>query len=75
MPFDHETGPSLLTLSETARRARISRRQVRNAIAAGELMPVFIAGRPWINAAECDRWRQLLQAPSGAWCGDAAAVA
>jgi hypothetical protein len=60
---------SLLSLSETARRAGVSRRQVRNAIDAGELRPSFIAGRAWIHAA----WREhLRRGPGSLWCGHAA---
>jgi hypothetical protein len=69
MPFVLAEPPSLLTLSETARRARISRRQIRKAIDAGELRPVYLAGRAWIGVAECGRFCQQLQVGDAGWCG------
>jgi len=65
---------TLLTISETARRTGISRRQVRNAIVAEDIAPVYIGARLWIPEAECERFRRVLHPELGSfWCNNALA--
>jgi hypothetical protein len=65
---------ALLTISETARRAGVSRRQIRNAIAGHDIKPVYIAARAWIREADCEAFRLRLHPDTAsAWCGHAVA--
>jgi hypothetical protein len=78
LSYDAAAVPSrqatLLTISETARRAGISRRQVRNAIAGDDISPVYINDRAWIPEAECERFRRVLHPELGSfWCNNALA--
>jgi len=75
MPSDADADRPLLNLSQTARRCKLSRRQIRNAIASGDLHPVFIGTRPWITPADCDQWLRQLNIGPGSWCRDAGAFA
>lgn len=79
MSYDAAAVPShqaaaLLTISETARRTGVSRRQIRNAIVANDVKPVFIGSRAWIPAAEAEAFRRRLHPEvAAAWCGHAVA--
>jgi excisionase family DNA binding protein len=65
---------ALLTISETARRTGVSRRQIRNAVAGNDIKPVFIGNRVWIPAAEAEAFRRRLHPEvAAAWCGHAVA--
>jgi hypothetical protein len=67
----------LISISETARRARLSRRQVRNILDSkdGEFVVRYIGDRLWIVAESVERFKRRCYCPpddaQGGRCGNA----